>query len=232
MTSTWSKRMRRIAPAAFLVGLAALAGCSTVLDQPDRPTLFDLGPVNGAASADSGAGAGAASTRAGAAPPLVLPDIRAAGPLEGTAMLYRLGYADTNELLPYAESRWSAPAPDLVRERLAAQLARDRVVLSPGQMTALAPSGERAPQVLRIELQEFAQHFEAPAQSRGQVQLMATLLQSGPGGDRLLAQRSFDVSRPAPSPDARGGVRALSAAVDEAGAQIRRWLQEAGAAAS
>jgi cholesterol transport system auxiliary component len=43
-------------------------------------------------------------------------------------------------------------------------------------------------------------------------------------GARLLAQRSFMVQHPSPTPDASGGVRALSAAVETLGVELEEWL--------
>jgi cholesterol transport system auxiliary component len=54
----------------------------------------------------------------------------------------------------------------------------------------------------------------------------ATLLENTGGGERLVAQRSFEVQRPAPSADAAGGVRALTAATDAAAQELAAWLRE------
>ncbi|TFY97778.1 ABC-type transport auxiliary lipoprotein family protein [Ramlibacter rhizophilus] len=199
--------------AAALLGLAA---CASVIDKSEPPTLYDLGPLPPPAAG--------AAPQAGAA--LVLPSIEASGGLDSTALLYRLGYENLHELRPYAQARWSAPVPQLVHERLGALLARERAVIGTGELTATPRSDAGAPRVLRLQLQEFAHHFEAPQRSRGTLRLRATLLQSGPLGDRLIAQRSFEVQQPAPSPDAAGGVRALSQAVDAAARQIDAWLRE------
>ena len=75
-----------------------LAGCSALPDKPVRETLYDFGPgpaVEG----------GPPSTST----PLVVPDVEVSASLEGSSMFYRLGYADPNQLLPYAYARWSAP---------------------------------------------------------------------------------------------------------------------------
>jgi cholesterol transport system auxiliary component len=52
------------------------------------------------------------------------------------------------------------------------------------------------------------------------------LTDNTPAGERLLAQRSFFVRRPAPTPDAPGGVRALAAAADAAAEEIAQWLAQ------
>ncbi|MBC7703147.1 MAG: membrane integrity-associated transporter subunit PqiC, partial [Rhodoferax sp.] len=68
--------------------------------------------------------------------------------------------------------------------------------------------------------------FDAPGRSFGLVRLRATLVQGLPGGDRLLGQRSFVVQRPAPSPDAAGGVHALTVATNTAVEEIEQWLSQ------
>ena len=91
-------------------------------------------------------------------------------------------------------------------------------------LPATAPA--TAPALLRIELEEFSQLFESPTASTGLLRLRATAVQPSPQGERLLGQRSFIVQRPAPSADAAGGVRALTAATDAAVEEIDQWLQQ------
>jgi cholesterol transport system auxiliary component len=206
--------------AACVVGgmvLAVIAGCAAP-DRPVRPTLYDFGP--GATSAQ---GAGQQAIQ----PTLVLADIQSSGSLDGSALLYRLAYADENQLRPYAHARWSAPPAQLLRQRLRQQLARDRVVLDPGESAALGRNGGVAPRVLRIDLEEFSHFFESQAQSWGLLRLRATLTDDTLAGEKLLAQRSFVIRRPAPTSDATGGVRGLAAAADAAAEEIAQWLAQA-----
>jgi cholesterol transport system auxiliary component len=141
-------------------------------------------------------------------------------------VLYRLGYADPNHLRPYANARWTAPPPELVRQRLRQHLARERTVLDLGESAALARTSGVAPRVLRIDLEEFSQLFESQAQSWGLLRLRATLMDNTLAGEKLIAQRSFVVRQAAPTPDAPGGVRALAAATDAAAEEIRQWLDQ------
>ena len=73
---------------------------------------------------------------------------------------------------------------------------------------------------------------EAEREERGDntrlavLRLRCTLLENSAGGERLVAQRSFDVQRPAPSADAAGGVRALTAASEAAAQEIAAWLRQ------
>jgi len=205
--------MRRRASLVLLV--AALAGCKSLPSKPQRQTMYDFGPVapyEGTVSAQR--------------PALLLPDVEVSGILETTAMLYRLGYENPHELLPYAFARWSAPPGTLVRQRLRDVLGRDRPVLDNAGGAALARRGSTPPPVLRVELEEFSQLFDTPGESKGVVRMRCTLLENTAGGERLVAQRSFDVERPAPSADAAGGVRALAAATEAAAQEIAAWLRQ------
>jgi cholesterol transport system auxiliary component len=177
--------------------------------------MYDFGPQ----ASEPG---GAVPTRAA----LVLPDIEVSGILETPALLYRLGYDDPNELRPYAFARWSAPPGQLLRQRLRDVLGRERPVLDAAAGAALARRGGTPPPVLRVELEEFSQLFASPTESEGVLRLRCTLLENTGGGERLVAQRSFNVQRAAPSADAPGGVRALAAATDAAAEEIGQWLQQ------
>ena len=198
------------------IGAAALAGCSALPEKPKgRQTMYDFGPVPAAETP-------ATLSRAA----LVLPEVEAEGILETPALLYRLGYEDPFQLRPYALARWSAPPPQLLRQRLREVLGRERAVLDNASAAALVRRGAERPPVLRVELEEFSQMFDSPAASRGMLRLRCTLLESRGGGERLVAQRGFALDRPAPSADAPGGVRALAAATDAAAQDIAAWLQQ------
>ena len=194
--------------------LAGLLGCSALPDKPTRATLYDFGP-----------GAMAAQPT-GQQPAVVLAEIETVGALDGTAMMYRLSYSDAQQLRPYSLARWSAPPPQLIRQRLRQQLSRDRVVLDLGDSAGLARSGGAVPRVLRLDLEEFSHLFESTTESAGLVRLRATLMENTIAGERLLAQRSFVVRRPAPTHDAPGGARALAAATDAVAEEIGQWLAQ------
>ena len=146
--------------------------------------------------------------------------------LEGTQLLYRLGYADANELRPYGQSRWSLAPAQLLHQRLRDALAARRTVLGPEESATIARSEGKVPDTLRVSLEEFSHYFESPTQSVGLVRLRATLIRSNRGGDRVLAQQSFMARRPAPSADAPGGVKGLAAASDAAVAELVAWVDQ------
>ncbi|MDP9899412.1 ABC-type transport auxiliary lipoprotein family protein [Variovorax ginsengisoli] len=218
-----ARRLRVVATLALGAAASALllAGCGALPDRPARAVLYDFGPglVAGGAAAVATAGAPVA-----AGSTLALADIEASARLEGTQVLYRLGYADGNELRPYGLARWSVAPVQLVHQRLNDALSVRHTVLSPRESASMARSGGRVPNTLRVTLEEFSQYFEAPSASVGLVRLRATLIQTQPGGDRVLAQRSFTVQRPAPTADAAGGVKALAAATEAAVTELAGWV--------
>lgn len=197
-----------------------LGACSALPDKPVRAALYDFGP--GALTPEPG-------TRQAPLPPIALADIGTpGGALDNQAVLYRLAYDDAQQLRPYSQARWSMPPAQLIRQRLRDTLSRSRAVLNAGEGPALNRSVNQGvlPRVLQLELDEFSHFFESPGRSVGLIRLRATLVETTPSGERLLAQRSITVQRPAPSPDAPGGVRALTAASDAAIDEIATWLQQ------
>ena len=206
-TQAYSTRARGI----FLLISLVLTGCA-LPGQPVRPAIYDFGP---------GARTAAPASQARLAP-LALADIEANPALDSTAVLYRLAYADDQQLKAYAQARWSMPPAQLVRQRLRERLGQHRALLNPGEGGL---PGVPAPLTLRIELEEFSQLFEAPYSSVGLLRLRATVVRPGSGGETLVAQRSVTVQRPAASADAPGGVRAMTAATDAAVGELDQWLQ-------
>lgn len=197
-------------------GVLALAGCSSVTpDKPTRATAYDFGPLPAEPAAPSPS-----------QPPLVLADFETTGALDSSALLYRLAYADANQLRPYARARWSAAPAQLVRQRLRDLLGRDRAVLDPEESASLARTRGAMPRVLHLDLEEFSQVFDSPAQSFGVVRLRATLTDNTPGGERLVGQRVFARREPAPSADASGGVKAIAAATDAIAHDVAAWLAQ------
>lgn len=205
------KATMRLLALSMVLGLCA---CSSIApDKPVRATQYDFGP-----------GTVPAAPAAAAQPGIVLPDIEASASLEGMALLYRLAYADAHQLHSYAHARWSAPPTQLVRQRLRELLGRDRPVLDPPESAALARTGAAMPRTLRIDLDEFSHVFDSPTQSWGVVRLRATLTENTPAGERLVGQRVFAQRLSAPSADAPGGVRAITAATDAVAGDIAAWL--------
>ena len=203
-------------------GVFLLAGCSALPDKPVRASLYDFGPGNLTAQPTTRQ----AALRA--LPALAIDDISTSGgALDNQAVLYRLAYRDAQELRPYTLARWAMPPAQLVRQRLREQLGQQRNIFDARGGLALNRSQNAVlPLLLRLELDEFSHVFTAPDTSVGLIRLRATLIEQTTSGEKLIAQRSVVVQRPAPSADARGGVRALTAATDAAIEEIDVWLQQ------
>lgn len=175
----------------------ALAGCLGVSRQAPDVAHFDFGaPVTVPASTP--------------ALPLRSVDVVAPSWLDSPALQYRLAYAEPARRQSYAESRWIAPPGELV------EVALRRAIVSGDTLTQAV--GCR----LLIDLDELAQVFRTPGDSDGVIEVRASLL--APRTDTLLARKGFSVSRPAASADARGGVAAITAAVEALAAGLRDWI--------
>jgi cholesterol transport system auxiliary component len=188
----------------LLAAVAALAACAGNSSAP--PVEYDFGP--GGATLEE--------------PPrlrreITVADATAPAWLDSPAIVYRLAYRDAAQPRAYVESRWVAAPAVLftvqLRQRLVATTRSG--VLAPGD-------GVRPAATLRVEVQEFSQVFDAPERSRAVVRVRAVLVADG----RLLGQTSFAVDRPAPSPDAAGGARALTLAADAAIDRLIGWTAD------
>jgi len=201
-----------------LVLILLLGGCALPVQAP-RPAIYDFGPGS----------MKAALTDSRARPPILVLEMTDANPaLDSTAVLYRLAYADSQQLHPYSLASWSMPPNQLLLQYLRGQLGRHYALLSAGDddsKSSVAPAGPRR-LTLRIELEEFSQLFTAPDNSVGLLRLRATVTQDRSTGERTVAQRSIVAQRPAPSADARGGVRAMTAAAEAAVQDLEQWLTE------
>jgi cholesterol transport system auxiliary component len=206
----------------MLVVVLGLTACGALPGRSARPITYDFGP-----------GLTAPESPQAARPLLALAELHTSGGvLDTPVVLYRLGYADAQQLRPYALARWSMPPAQLVQQRLRERLSEQRTVLLAGEGAAMSTlatmgglPGQRAP-LLRLELEEFSHFFSSPSASVGLLRLRATLLESSAAGSTVLGQRLIVARQPATTPDAAGGVRALGAATDVAAAEIVNWLAQ------
>ncbi|WP_250537729.1 MULTISPECIES: ABC-type transport auxiliary lipoprotein family protein [unclassified Caballeronia] len=191
------------AVAAFaLACVTLLAGCgSTSTAMPNAH--YDLGAPPAAS----------ATANALPTPPVKVLAVAAPRSLETDAFAYRLSYVDAQRTGSYSDSHWTMPPAQLLTQRLRNALAARGPILSGADPVRAVP-------LLEVELTSFEQVFDAPEQSHGLVSVRATLTQQG----RVVGQRSFAASAPAPSADASGGARALAAASDDVIAQLSAWL--------
>lgn len=131
--------------------------------------------------------------------------------LNSNAMQYRYARQQTSRRFVYADNRWAAAPAQLLESRLLRRL-------------ALAPGMSRCR--LQIRLDEFIQVFDTQDSSRGV--LAGELLLDGERAGGALARQPFEIAVPAASADPAGGVVALSAAADQLGEQVLRWVTVAG----
>ena len=182
-----------------LLAACLLAGCGSL--HPVAPVRFDLGNLGPAIGAPL-------------AGQLTVADVTAAPWLDNRAMHYRLNYSDDQQPRSYNDSRWSVPPPQLLNQRIKARLAQAGSVVLSGTDGAVDVA------VLRIDADDFSQRFSSPTRSDAHVSLRASVFQ----GRTLVAQRSFEQQRAAPTPDAAGGARALAAATDNLIGEMTTWL--------
>lgn len=162
----------------------ALAACAN--NRPPEPVMYDLHGIRPIPMEK--------------APALSLRlESRMAAWFDSTDINYRLLYEAPLRLRQYADSRWAAKAGLLAGERLQAMVGP----LAPGARCSA-----------RVEIVEFAQHFDAPTSSRFVLEARWSI--SSAKGERLMAEaRSFSVD--AASPDAVGGVKAAAQATGQLG---------------
>lgn len=194
------RKNRPLAAALAACALLALGGCAGTASNRMTSAVYDFGQP--ARSGAENAGTDGLSGR------LAL-DVRGAPWLDGTGIDYRLAYGDPLRRSQYADSRWAAPPALLLAQQL-----RRRIGFA-------AVDSVAADCVLRVELQEFSQVFSTPLASQGVLQGQVSLID---GKRRLIAGQALNIERPAPTPDAAGGVQALVAAGEELGKQLADWL--------
>jgi len=246
-----TKTMNHLLRALVVLCVALLAACATPGGPDKVVTTWDLGPLPAATAAaptaavaapppvalraPGGAGSAGANASVGpgsgpglvgraaigstqimrpplARPVLMITNVEAPAWLDNHYVTYRLAYSDPLQPRAYAQARWSMPPAQLVQQRARALLSQGASVVAVGDV------GQGL--VLKIELDDFSQVFDSAEASRVNVQWRATLFNNG----RLVAQRAFTASRPAPSANAAGAVRALATATDALLEELATWI--------
>lgn len=189
--------MRKIS----LVCCLLLAACVTTGKRGnERPmAVYDLG--------------GPASRLAATHPlPAMAVDVHAPDWLDSLGIEYRLAYAEPARLRDYSQARWAGPPATLIQQRLI-------------QALGFLPAGQGGAKcLLRVDIDEFSQIFDAVEQSRGVLEARLTFLDRG--RHSLLARR-LTIEQPAPTPDAKGGVAALARAVEKLTVEVASAQEQA-----
>jgi ABC-type uncharacterized transport system auxiliary subunit len=139
--------------------------------------------------------------------PLAL-EVRAPLWFDSQGIDYRLAYVDAARLREYARARWVGPPAQMIQQRLMRKL--DYSISGQGQTRC----------VLRLEIMEFSQVFASQESSKGLLQGRAVLLDQS---RRQVAELGLNIEKLAASQDARGGVGALSATVEQLAADLLAW---------
>ena len=114
-------------------------------------------------------------------------------------------------------SAWSASPAALITDRIYSRFAA-------ASQGAVGPGfSAQSDYTVRLELEDFSQHFTAQNESRVFLKARASLLSSVER--RLLAQRQFEFTRPA-EPNAPGAVKSLTEAVDAFTDELVRWTAD------
>lgn len=188
-----------------LLSLAAVilvsGGCSVSSQKVHTTATYDLGVAPPASARPIPAS-------------LMIADIEAPQWLQGRAILYRLAYQNDKQLQPYANSKWVAPPTELLSLRLRQYFASSQTS-SPEDRT-------RNNFMLRIELETFEQVFASPSSSQGVLRARATLIDTA--DRRSIAQKTFALEQASTTPDATGGVAALSAAGEQLIEAVHGWV--------
>lgn len=212
-----SMAVRKSLAAVTLLGL--VAGCSVLPKPPSRVDIFDFGPgLTKTAEA---------SQPATPLPPIALADFTSAGVPDGrSALFYRLAYSNAQMLYPYTQARWSQPPTTLMQLAVRDRLGVRRSVIYGDQNIDQQIKGGQSPTVLRAEVEEFSQVFQSEKDSVGLVRVRVSMVDSLKAGDELIGQRVFVAQRPAPTPDAAGGAKALSDAAAQVADEIAQWVEQ------
>lgn len=175
----------------FLLLSALLTACSLAPPrQQHSTTYYDLPPFK----AESGAA-------------LRSLDVIPSSWLAGTAMHYRLAYADANRREHYAGSRWSGQPSELLAVRLQRSLMAGH-------------EGPGAGCRLRLDLDEFGQVFDSAQSSRMVLEGRATLYGAQ---QKVLGRRAISLSQPAGG-DAASGVAASGPLSEALIRELRGWI--------
>lgn len=163
-----------------------------------EPARYDFGDVAG--------------TWRGSRVPLAAVNVHSASWLAGTAMHFRLAYAEPLRRQSYAESRWSAPPAELLEVFL-----KRHMLFAQAEFSG---SGCR----VHLVMDELEQRFDDPRRSLMVLEVRALLLPAR--ATEPLARRVFSIRKEAASQDARGGVAAAGAAARALADDLGGWLNE------
>jgi cholesterol transport system auxiliary component len=207
---------RNCAAAVLTVAAMLLSACTINAPARQAPALYDLGPP-----------ASSSHRERNIPGTLLIPTVGSAPWLDSTGIVYRLNYEDSNRLHAYNTSRWVTTPAMMLTEGLRSRFA------GPVERVVGAVDGTRADHVLRVDLEDYTQSFDAPDHSTVTVRARATLVDSRTR--TVVAQRTFTAARDA-QPNAAGAADALAEGTTEVIENMLDWaaqnLKNSGAAST
>ena len=135
-------------------------------------------------------------------PAVRIGSVRAVAPFEGTEMHYRLAWRNASEIAAFANSRWAASPPELLRKQL---------------LRATGDGSGRCS--LEIEVHEFTQVFASKEASEARVEIRVSLTHAAG-----IASRGMTIVELKGGLDAAAGAAAFARAVDRVIGEISGWV--------
>lgn len=191
-----------------------IAGCTPLQKSPIAISTYDFGvlyPLNNESAASQVPQPQLQKKS------LLIADVTSPAWLDNTAIQYRLIYHNPAQTFTYGNSRWIATPAALFSQQL-----RNRIVSRLDEHVIKDSSTAKSDRMLDIELKELVQLFETKTDSRVEFGLRASLIERN--SRKLLAQKDFNISEKAPSPDAAGAVFAISIASNRLINELIDWL--------
>lgn len=189
----------------ILAATATLAGCIST-SKPVYKQQYTL-------VADTPAASGSAAT---VSTVLRIAQVTTPDWLTGTAMYYRLDYADDNRLQAYSRAQWVGPPAAMLSTLVDGALTGSyRAVLAPSDTAD-------ADYALSLRLGDLEQVFASAGASDCRLAVTATLIDDH--SQAVIGQRSFHYRHAAPSADAPGGVACLLGQTGKFTADLKQWL--------
>lgn len=148
---------------------------------------------------------------------LLVAEIKSPVWLNNNTIQYRLAYRDPTQSYSYANSRWSTSPAILLTHYI-----RNIIATTTNNKVLSTTDSVRADFILRLELEEFSQIFDAIDNSHVLIKLRVSLINRN---SRLLkAQHSFNIKLAAPTANAAGAVKALVESSDKLTGELINWL--------
>ncbi|GJL75530.1 ABC-type transport auxiliary lipoprotein family protein [Nitrosomonas sp.] len=199
---------------ALMLGILLLSGC-TLFPKPDKkPALYNFAGNFGSYIPKKAEQSGSQIRKNGKK--ILVAQVSAPLWLDTQGIHYRLAYHNASQTYTYADSRWTSPPAFLLTQQIKQKIAADTAHLVIQDSNVAFAEFE-----LHIELEDFFQNFETLTNSRVWVRFRASLVSNT---HRLIAQKNFSASQPAPTANAASAVSAFAIASDQLMNDLVHWL--------